>query len=120
MPPPLAHDFGATAEALSVIAARGDHRAAAMAGKLGGTVPEKGTPWEAPVHRAADVKGTLVSFDRASATATFEAGGRRFRIDDKATGKAFAAGVLGAGITKTFFVPEAQADLTVRVGPSGI
>lgn len=118
LPTAFVPDRAASAAAITAIAARGDPKAARLVHLLGGTPPAAGAPWSEPIYRANQVKGHLVGFNRDRQTVSFEGGGRYFRINHAETGKALAGGIVGEGITRTFFVPEAQAGLELDDAPA--
>jgi len=108
LPKAFSPDKGATAEAISYVAAMGDPGAAKLAPLLGGKAPAKGEPAAAPRYRADEIKGELIAFDRDTATVTFGNDGKSFVIKDAASGKNIASGTLNDGVTKRFGPPAEE------------
>lgn len=102
VPGAFSPDPAASAAAIADIAARGDPKAAAVAAAFGSKSPERGAKVVPPIHKAQDVAGTLVPFDRDSSTVSFDRSGRYFVVKDSGTGKAQYSGIVGEGITRKF------------------
>jgi len=100
VPDAFESDPEASARAILAVARRGDPKAARLLDAFWATAPQMDGPTAPPVHRASEVKGELVAFDREKATVSFDKGGRYFLIKDKASGKALQSGIVGQGITR--------------------